>query len=347
MAVVYSLENGNKLTDWTDEINLVDGQPGLIANLGIFEMRPTSQTSITFDKNVTTTTLIPRAGWNPAAPSKMTEPSNKTYSLALENFSVVDAITSSDLMGVRMPGSPLSQETFARLRLEKLTNMRYSIDQTKEYMQLQAAKGIMKSPDGTVIADMFDEFGVTQEVFDFALSDSTTDVAGLCGDLKRYLQTNLKNGNAMVGEPLVIVDSEFFKALVSHDNVKQAFLYYQNQGRQYLRDGTSNFLSWGSVDQFSFCGITFMTYDATFNLPGGTTEAAIDENSGIVIPRARGLYRGYNGPSSRLSLSGQMGRDVYAYEFPDKYDLRHEFQAEFSNLYFGTNPAVMVKVTAS
>ena len=45
---------------------------------------------------------------------------------------------------------------------QKLADMRAQVDQSIEYMKLQAVKGIMKTPDGSVIADMFTEFSVTQ-----------------------------------------------------------------------------------------------------------------------------------------------------------------------------------------
>lgn len=346
MAITRSLENGFKLVDWTDEINNVGNNAGLISGLNLFRTQGISQTAVVFDKSYHDTTLLPQVSRRGKESTKGTDRKVETFSLPLAYFKHSDYITPEDVQAWRQPGTPDSAETMARVRLQKLEDMRAQVDQTTEYMKLQAVKGITASPDGVVMADMFQEFGITQKVIDFALGTSTTDIGRKISELKRYLQTNLRTGGVMGGKPVVIVDNEFFDKLVSHPELKQAYLYY-NSNVNINRDATNAFMAWGSVDQFEYKGVVFMTYDHSFKLPDGTVEKAVDLNTGHVIPVVNDLFRGYFGPSNKLSGVNSVGREMFAYEFTDPKDEFHEMQVETSPLYFVTQPQVLVKLTTN
>lgn len=345
MATVRSYGDGFKLVDWTDEILNVDNQAGLISGMNLFRTQGISQTAVVFDKSMNDTTLLPQVSRRVRETTKGNDRKVETFSLPLGYFKHSDYITPEDIQGWRMPGTPDSPETMANVRVQKLADMRAQVDQTLEYMKLQAAKGICKTPDGVELADMFDEFNITQHVIDFALGTSSTNITNKISELKRYLQTNLKTGGVIRGIN-VIVDDSFFDKLVVHPEVKQAYLYFAAQ-QNINRDSTNQFMSWGSVDQFTFKGVTFMTYDHSFKLPNDTTEAAVATDTGHVIPVVDGLFRGYYGPSNKLSGVNTVGREMFAYEFTDPKDEFHEMQVETSPLFFVTQPQVLVKLTSS
>lgn len=345
MATTRSLSNGFQLVDWTDEILNVDNQAGLIGGMNLFRTQGISQTAVVFDKSMNDTTLLPQVSRRGRETTKGSDRKVETFSLPLAYFKDSDYITPEDIQGWRMPGTPGAEETLANVRVQKLEDMRAKVEQSLEYMKLQAVKGIMKTPDGVVIADMFTEFGITQEVIDFDLGTATTDVNAKISQLKRYLQTNLKSGS-VIGGIRVVVDGSFFDKLVNHNQIRQAYLYYASQ-RDINRESTNQFMAWGSVDQFEYKGITFVTYDHVFKLPDDTTEAAVATDTGHVIPVVRDLFRGYYGPSNKLSGANSVGREMFAYEFTDPKDEFHEMQVETSPLFFGTQPQVLVKLTSS
>lgn len=345
MATTRDYGNGFKLIDWTDEINNLDNQAGLIGSMNLFRTQGISQTAVVFDKSMNDITLLPQVSRRGRETTKGNDRKVETFSLPLAYFKHSDYITPEDIQGWRQPGTTGSEETLARVRLQKLADMRAQVEQSQEYMKLQAAKGVMKTPDGSVIADMFSEFGIVQHTIDFDLGDNTTSVTNKISELKRYLQTNLKTGGVIRGVN-VVVDGDFFDKLVTHPEVKQAYLYYASQ-RNVNRDATNQFMSWGSVDQFEFKGVNFMTYDHVFKLPDGTTEAAVDSNTGHVIPVVNDLFRGYYGPSNKLSGANSVGREMFAYEYTDPKDEFHEMQVETAPLYFCTQPQVLVKLVSS
>lgn len=345
MATTRSLSNGFQLVDWSDEINNVDNQAGLIGGMNLFRTQGISQTAVVFDKSMNDTTLLPQVSRRGRETTKGNDRKVETFSLPLGYFKHSDYITPEDIQGWRMPGTPDGEESLANVRVQKLTDMRAQVEQTHEYMKLQAIKGICATPDGVVLADMFTEFGIAQHTIDFDLGDNTTSVINKISELKRYLQTNLKTGGVMGGIN-VVVDGAFFDKLTTHPEVRQAYLYYTSQNN-INRDSTNQFMAWGSVDQFRFKDVNFVTYDHVFKLPDGTTEAAVAASTGHVVPVVRDLFRGYFGPSNKLSGANSVGREMFAYEFTDPKDEFHEMQVETSPLYFATQPSVLVKLTSS
>lgn len=347
MATTRSLSNGFQLTEWTDEILNIDNQYGLIRGMNLYRTQGIAQTAVVFDKSYNDTTLLPQVSRRSRDTTKGNDRNVDVFSLPLAYFKHSDYITPEDIQGWRMPGTADSPETMANVRVQKLTDMRYQVDQTLEYMQLSAIKGVCKTPDGATIADMFTEFGVTQKVIDFDLGDTSTDVDAKIAELKRYLASTLKTGG-VIGSVSVLVDPLFFDKLINHPQIRQAWLYYQNNGMQRNRDATNQFMSWGSVDQFEHRGVTFMTYDAIFKLPSDTTEKAIEDNTGYsIVGGVRDLYRGYYGPSNKLSGANSVGQEMFAYEFTDPKDEFHEMQVETSPLYFMTQPLMSVKCISS
>lgn len=338
--------NSFKNADFVDGITQTPLQYGYINSQNYFNTRSTNQTAIIFDKDYSTTTLLPQVNRGDKAATQGKERAADTFALKLAYFKHEDRLTAEDIQGWRQVGKT-DNETLARATAEKLTDMRRTWDQTQEYMKLQALKGVFKTPDGVTVADMFTEFGITQTEIDFVLGTSTTDVDGKIALLKRTVAKNVLNGGA-IGGVEVLVDPEFFDKLIKHAAIKTAYQYYVNSGKQALRDDLSNYMQWGIMDHFEHRGVTFISYDATFNLPNGTTEAAFAASTGTAYARGvRDLFRGYTGPSAKLSEANQPGQEVFMRTYVDPKDEFVEFELEAAPLYFATKPASLVAVKSS
>jgi Phage major capsid protein E len=85
--------------------------------------------------------------------------------------------------------------------------------------------------------------------------------------------------------------------------------------------------------------------NAEFNLPGGTTEAAFEASTGLAYARGvRDLFRGYHGPSVKMSEANQPGQDVFMRVYADPRDEFVDFELESAPLFFATKPASLVSV---
>ncbi len=346
MTTIRDYYNDFKNSDFVDAIVTTPLQYGYINSQNYFDVKSTNQTAIIFDRDMSTTTLLPQVNRGSKASTQGKEHTADTFALRLAYFKHEDRLTGDDIQSWRQVGSTDS-ETYARATAEKMTDMRLAWDQTQEYMKLQALKGIFKTPDGTVMANMFTEFDITQTSIAFALGTSTTDIDAKIRTLKSTVAKNVLNGGA-IGGVEVLVDPVFFDKLISHANMKTAYQYYQNSGKQALRDDLTNYMKWGIMDSFEHRGVTFLSYDATFNLPDGTTEDAFSASTGIAYAKGvRGLYRGYNGPSSKLSAANQPGQEVFMNTYLDPRDEYVEFELEAAPLYFCTKPASVVALTTN
>lgn len=343
---IRSYFNSFKNSDFVEGISEAPLQYGYINSLNLFDVKSTNQTAIVFDKDYAATTLLPQVNRGDKASTQGKERNAETFALKLAYFKHSDRLTGDDIQGWRTPGTT-DNETIAKATAEKMLDMRRAWDQTQEYMKLQAIKGIFKTPDGAVVANMFTEFGVTQQTEDFLLGTSTTNVDQKIREMKTKMAKAMINGGSMNGIE-VMVDPEFFDKLISHPNIKNAYQYYMNSGKQVLRDDMSRYMSYGIQDVFEHRGVRFISYDATFNLPGGTSEVAFAPSTGLALPTGvRGLFRGYNGPSNKLSSANQPGQELFVNTYLDPKDEYFEMEMEAAPLYFSTAPRTSIAISSS
>lgn len=345
MPVTRSHADMNHTQEWTNSINELPNQSSFIKSMGLFEANYTNQEAILFDKIESEVSLLPASDRRGGNTSYGKDDTVKTFSLPLAYFHHMDYVTKQDFLSKRRAGSADEAETLANVIAGKLRNGRRKIDQTHEYMMLNAIKGICKTPDGTVLADMFTEFGVSQPTVDFLLGTATTDVDAKIAEVKDTVAKNLKTGGLISGPLDIIVDRSFFNKLKSHPNVQQAYLNSTTNTR-YQSD-LSNYMTWGISDVFEYQGVRFMVYSHTFVLPDGSTEAAVAANEGHVIPNTMGdsIWRAYYGPSQRLDVEG--GSEMFAFEYRDSRQRSHELEFETAPLFIATKPAALVKVLTS
>lgn len=340
--------NSFKNADFVDGITQTPLQYGYINSQNLFNVKSTNQTAIVFDRDYNKVTLLPQAVRGAKQATENHERTADTFALKLAYFLHEDRLTAGDIQGWRVPGST-DEETYARATAEKMSDMRKAWDQTTEYMKLQALKGVFKTPDGAVMADMYAEFGITQTTIDFLLGTSTTNVDSIIRQLKTGVAKNVMTGGA-IGGVKVLVDPIFYDKLISHPNMKNAYQFFManGAGNQVLRDDNTEYMQWGIMDHFTHRGITFVSYDATFNLPNGTTENAFADSSGIAYADGvKDLFRGVNGPSNKLSMANQPGQELFVRTFLDPRDEFVEFELEAAPLYFCTRPASVFKIVSS
>lgn len=345
MTVVRSFNTPYEVAEYTNQIENISPTWSYFNSTNLFDITPVSQDTIIFDKSLTTTTLLPQVSTRSRESVKEKGDSYQPFALVLPHFKDSLSIRPEDIKGFRASNTPDGAEQLANVRFKKLKRIRTNVDQTVEYMKLQAVKGITKSPDGRTVANMFTEFGVVQPTVNFQFSSGTFDVRQAIADIQDLAAANLQTGGTITNLS-VMVSKEFFAALVAHPTVAAAF--NAQQGSNYFRDGNTTFGPHATTRRFDFMGVSFWTNNAVFNLPNGTQERAIASGEGhVVLEGISDLYRGYYGPSDKLHGVNQMGREVFVYEYPDLRDEEYELQYEFKHLYFLTQPKVAIKVTMS
>lgn len=345
MPVTRSFEDANHVTGWTRNILEIPNQSSFIKDMGLFDATYTNQEAIAFDKvehEITLLADVNRRG-GPATYGKDQEVS--TYTLPLGYFRHMDAITKQDYMGKRRAGSSDQEEIFANVLADKLKSMRAAVDQTHEYMYIQAIKGNTVTPSGTPLANMFSLFGISQTTVDFELGTDETNVHAKIAKVKDTVIKNLKTGGLIRGPLKILVDRSFFDKLINHPQLRADYLNSTSNVR--YQEDLSKYYTWGISDVFETQGVVFMVYGAEFNLPDGGTEKAIETDTGHVVPEVMGdsIFRSVFGPSQRIDVEG--GEEMFAWQFRDPRQFYHELMVETAPLMYCTKPAALVKVTTS
>lgn len=356
MPTTRQIDNPNRLIDWTDTVANMDASFGWATNSGLFNVKSTSQDAIMFEKTDFKTILLNPTSRRERNTQKVGARSSELYALPMPYFNVQEHVTRNDLQGHIQMGTEATAMTEQAAISDKLMIVRNAYDMTKEYMGLSALKGQTIAPDGTVLADMFSQFGLSQEVIVWPLlTDLDFDVKKACRVLKTKLQKELRTGG-VIREVEVVVGTAFFDALVAHPECVEAYRVYSQSSndRAYYMNGGMTFQQFGVQNTFVYQGIRFITYDASFNLPNPdstyTNVDGIAEDVGHTIIRGVGLddlYRVYHGTNNKLSGVNTGGQELYSWSYRDDRDTSIDLELEFSHLYFCTQPQVQKKLALS
>jgi len=340
MAITRSNDNFFGLTEFTEEINQIDRQFSIIDPSRV-DMRPTTQTAVLFDLSKTETVLLPAVERGGRATTVGKDNDYQAFSLPLSFFKHEDYLTQEDVLGVRRIGTPDEFQTIDLARAEKLQKMRRQADQTEAYMLTKMAfEGKCVSPDGQTFADMFDLFGISQTEIDLNLGTSSTDLASKLRQIKRTVRDNLTNGGIMRGIE-IYMNSDMYERFVSHPSIKEAYRFFTANNNTPIRDDVT--------DMFVTNGVTIYSVDGSFKLPTGSTADIIEDNTGHVIPLADDMFRGWFGPSDRLSHANNPNAvsELYSWEYDDGKDVNREMYVSMSRLLIPTRPAGLIRLTSS
>lgn len=349
MPITRSIQDFNQYVDFTDAVEEIPNQYGLINGMGLFEFEGVTTDAVLFDRMEHSIKLPAPVARGKRAPVTNSDPTVKTFALALGMYKDTDQVTGQDVFKARRPGS-MDADTIGRVVAQKLRIGLERFNQLEEYQKVQAIKGLVVDGAGNTITSMFTEFGISQQSVDFKLGDATTDIDAKIRELKTKVTKNAKTG-ARTGEIIVPCDPVFFDRLVGHDKIRDAYKHYQNTTIQVLRDDEAMYEAYGIVNRFRHKGVLFMSYDAEFTLSTGSTVPAFAENTGYTIVRGiSGAYKQYAGPHDKLPSGDgatESGRKLYAFQYRDPKDEAIEIDYQASPLIVLRRPQLSVAVTSS
>ena len=259
----------------TQGIYQVPNTYGRLNQLGLFRPEPVAtRAGIVVIENGVLNLLPTRPVGGPA--SLGTRGKQKPIPFYVLHIPHDDAVFASDVQNMLALGqinggglvNGVGLETVQGFLDRKLITMRNKHAITLENLRVGAIKGRILDSDGSVLLDLFQTFGATEQVFDFKFGTTgvgAVDVNGMCQSITGYMEDNLL-GETMTGVQ-ALCSPEFFRGLISSPNVKDAYKFYQ-AGLQPLRDDVRK--------GFRFGGIEFEEYRgaASYLQEDGTRSAA-------------------------------------------------------------------------
>ena len=225
--------SGYTLTEMTTAINILPNIYTRLGELGLFRFEGVTQRSVMIEQAEGVLDLLPTVPLGaPATVANRTSRSTRSFSVPWIPHD--DIITPQDIQGIRGFGVADAADPLTTVMERKLTRMRAKHAQTREYMEINALRGVVKDGAGFALYDYFVEFGLAQISVDFVLGTAGTNVQAKCREVLRYVETELK-GETMNGI-LALVSPTFFDKLIGHAKVEEAYKYYSTTGAQPLRE---------------------------------------------------------------------------------------------------------------
>ena len=325
---------GYTLADMTQAINILPNLYTRLGQMGLFRFEGVTQRSVIIEQAEGVLNLLPTVPLGgPATVANRDARSMRSFTVP--RIPHDDSITPQDVQGVRGFGVADAADPLATVMERKLTRMRSKHAQTREFMEVNALKGVVRDGAGSTLYDYFAEFGLARQQVDFALGTANTNVQAKIREVLRLVEVELK-GETM-SSVTALVAPDFFDKLISHPKVEQAYQYYSSTGAQPLREDVRR--------RFPFAGLVFEEYNATVTLSTGGTETLVPAGEGIAFPLGTmDTFVTYGAPANLIETVNTMGLPMYARQLPRQDGSAIDVKTEASILPVNKRPRLAVRI---
>ncbi|WP_419835368.1 major capsid protein [Endozoicomonas atrinae] len=283
------------LTSLTATLNDLPYKPGRIGELGLFTESGINTTTAMVESRNGELILLPTSERGAPAPQAKGG-KRKVRSFVIPHIPYDSTIVADEVRNVRAFGSESSLEGVKTVVNQRLSEMNANHEVTLEHLRLGAIKGQILDSDGSsVIYDLFQEFGVSQQTHTFKFSDAATDVRIQCVKLRRKVDQAL--GAQPYSGLRAFCGADFYDALVGHDYVKDAYHRYQDSA--LLRNDPKSGFRFGDIDWEEYRG-------QVGNVP------FIKADEAYVIPEGTGIFRTWFAPADFIETVNTIGLPRYA-----------------------------------
>ena len=328
---------GYSLSEMTQAINILPNLYTRLGQIGLFRFEGVTQRSIVIEQRAGVLSLLPSVPLGAPATVGNRE-SRAMRSFALPWIPHDDVILPADIQGMPSLGLSDAADPLVEVMNRKLTLMRRKHAQTREYMEMNALRGILKDGAGTTLYDYFTEFGIAQISVDFVFGTAGTNIQGKVRTTLRGIDDNLLGETMTTAHALV--SSEFFDKLISHPKTEDAYKFFSATGGQPLREDMRR--------AFPFAGILFEEYNGSVTLSSGTSERLIPTGEGIAFPMGTfDTFTTYGGPANLLETANTIGLPLYARQLMDEKDRWINILTEASILPVNKRPRTAIRLFSS
>ena len=323
------------MANLTAAINLLPNRYGRMEALNLFPVKPVRFRQILVEERNGILNLLPTLPVG--SPSTVGVRDKRTMrSFIVPHIPHDDVVLPEEVQGIRAFGSETETETVAGVLARHLEVMRNKHAITLEHLRMGAVKGVILDADGSVLYDLFNEFGITPKTVNFQLATDTTDIRKKCLEVLRHVDDNLR-GEFMT-RIHVLCSPEFFEKLVGHPKVEKAYENYA-QGAM-LRDDVRQ--------GFSFGGLTFEEYRGQATDGNGTTRRFIAAGEAHAFPIGTvDTFGTYVAPADFNETVNTLGQPLYAKQEPRKFERGTDLHTQSNPLPVCHRPGVLVKLTLS
>lgn len=310
--MALSNESKFSMAAMTEAVNLLPNTATQIRALNAFAPKMSTTTYVTVEHQDGVLSLVqatPRGG--AGAASQRATRTKRTFEiphLVREDFILAD-----EVQNVHEFGNPAKAQAVEKVVLERLATMKSDIEFTREHLMLGALLGDIKDANGETLYNLYDEFGLTRQVFNWKLNTKTTQVGALMDNAKRALRKHARG--EVVNGFIALCSPEFFDKFKYHDSIKDSLLRYQEASA--YRNDTGASLSYNGVD--------FIEYYGDF----GDGGAKIEAGQAILLPKGtRNTFVERFAPADTNSAVNTVAQPMYAQRAKDPSGLDKGWKVE-------------------
>lgn len=339
----------------TTEVNRIPNTFGLLNALNIAPSEPKRSRIVRIDFRDGQVHVLSHQ--EPGAPGEISpaqEPQTGVL-LPIPHFVHLENILVGDIDGLlEVVNGQITEKSLDAELARKLSIIRKNHAITREFLRLGMLRGEIKDGRLRTLYNLYEVFGITKKVVDFALGTSTTNVLDKCEEVADHIISNVKGET--VGSVEAIVDGKFFSKLVSHPKVEKFWLQAQNSAVHTTIERQRLGGNWGRV--FEFGSISWREYKGALPVRSndGTIASVknIADDTGHVYPSGtQSMFRTFDAPAYHIetvnrapSVEGEEGAI-----FISREDLKHgagfELKSQTNALAVCKQPDCIVEVTTS
>lgn len=321
------------LVSLTRAINLIKYKYGRLLNSGIFTPRGIDTKTVGIEREHNKLKLItskPRG----IPGEQLSKDKRDMVNLNVPHFPVEDRIIPEEYANKRTFGTSNVLETANSVMLKHQLKARKTIELVWEWMMWGAIKGQILDGDGSLIYDLYSQFGFTENTINFELDDPDTDVREKCLAVHRHVEDNL-HGDVHNGVMLPVA-SDFFDKLIRHPSVEKYFVNHVGAMQAAQSDPRSG---------FPFSGIDFVDVRDSATRADGTTVKMVADGYGHVIPLGTlDTFDFVFAPGDFMDAVNTEGQEIYYSLEPLAHNRGYDVHCETNPLAYCMRPNVLCKV---
>lgn len=321
------------MANLTAAINHVPNRYGRLEALNLFPAKPTRFRQILIEERNGVLNLLPTLPVG--SPGTVgVRGKRKMRSFIVPHIPHDDVVAPEEVQGIRAFGSETDLETVAGVLAQHLETMRNKHAITLEHLRMGALKGVILDADGSVLYDLFDEFGITSKSTSFALASDGTNVRQKCIDVLAHIEDNLRG--EFITSVRCLCSPEFFEKLTGHTKVEKAYENFQ-QGVMLRDDVRAG---------FTFGGITFEEYRGQATDGNGASRRFIAAGEAHAFPVGTvDTFATYFSPADFNETVNTLGQPLYAKQEPRKFERGTDLHTQSNPLPMCHRPGVLVKLS--
>jgi len=327
------------LVSMTNAINKLPYKPSRLGEMGLFTEKGITTTTVVMEEQHGKLSLVANAARG-SMPRVQSTRARKTRAFPVTNLPQNDTVMADEVQNVRQFGTEDSTAGVAQVVNDKMQRLRQNLEVTHEWHRVGAILGVTYDADGsTVLYNWFTEFGLTQYNIDFDFSSSTLNIADKCLAVIQLQEDTL--GGQTYSRVRAICGNAFFKNLIAHADVKDAFKAWQigsgfNQSQVFTLNSPQ-----AKREGFEYGGIIWENYRGYI----GSSPFIPTDECRFVLEGVPDLFVTNYAPAAFIETVNTVGKPVYAKQRTMDFDQGVEIHVVSCPLSFCTRPQTIIKGT--